>query len=331
MNHLLKQLTRSFQPISLDDLNTRASLLERQENKYILSVEQLQEMLGFLSNKFDILTIGDQTAHNYRSVYFDTKEMVGYRYDIQGSIKRRFKARTRYYVESGLCYFEVKLKDKRGGTVKKRLRYDAKDYGTITPLAKRFLEDAYIALYGVPFEHQLTARLEGSYSRITLVAKAGGERMTIDFNLSFTNGTNTTLTRPLIIVETKSSNGNGIADMAFRRRNIRPQGCSKFCLGVNLLGFKVRYNKFKPLLEMYHRLPDNDYSQTLVDVQSQMVLSFPSPAQNQPSSQYSYQLQAEEYSKFAYAGLFKQLQIRRTILETSEDIYLVRTPAAVMV
>lgn len=255
MTELLQNYTHAFRPISLDELNTRAALLDRKEHKYILSPEQLRQVTAALSDRFDVLTIDSQTVFNYQSVYMDTDDLVSYTYDNQGSKKRRFKARTRYYVESGLCYFEIKLKDKYGGTVKKRMRYATEHYGTVTEEAMALLKCAYTELYDKPFEYELRGRMEVKYSRMTLVAREGGERMTIDFNLSFSDGYNATAARQFIIVETKSSSGNGIADRLFRNLGIRPRSCSKFSLGMNLLSFKVRYNKYKPLLKLYNTLP----------------------------------------------------------------------------
>lgn len=254
MTELFGHYTKHFEPISLKDMNARAALLDRQENKYVLTIEQFQSMIGEFADTFDILTIDDRTVFNYRTVYFDTEELIGYTYHNQGRNKRRFKIRTRYYTESGLCFFEVKLKDKRGGTIKKRMKYAA-EYGAITEQAMKFMHTTYEQVYAEPFQHQLSAIMEINYNRITLVAKDSSERMTIDFDLWFTNGKHRTLIRPFIIIETKSPTGRGIADAIFKQHNIRPRSCSKYILGANLLRLKVKYNRFKPLLKLYHSLP----------------------------------------------------------------------------
>lgn len=260
MTELLTHYIKNFAPISLEDMNTHSALLERQENKYVLTVDQFQELISEFSDKFDRLTIDGQAVFNYRSVYFDTDSLIGYTYHNQGRNKRRFKIRTRYYIESGLCFFEIKVKDKRGGTIKKRMKYNAADYGTINDEAMKFMHDTYEQVYAEPFQHKISAMMEVNYSRMTLVAKRGGERMTIDFNLWFTEGKYRTHVRPFVIIETKSPTGKGIADSIFRQHNIRSRSCSKYCLGANLLRFNVKHNRFKPLLKLYENSPERTTS-----------------------------------------------------------------------
>lgn len=242
-------------PISLDELNAKAAMLDREENKYLLTSEEFISLTDDLAVEFDILSIKGETVFNYRSSYFDTDDLLGYSYHHQGRTKHRFKIRTRHYVESGLCFFEVKLKNKRGGTIKKRIPYDIKDYGTITPEARTFLEKTYADIYGADFSYDLSSQMEVNYRRITLVAKAGGERMTLDFNLNFENDEYVTPVRSMIIAETKSGNGRGIADAIFKKHGIKSRSCSKYCLGANLLQYNVKYNRFKPLLKLYGTLP----------------------------------------------------------------------------
>jgi hypothetical protein len=255
MTSLLQPHTSKFQAISLDELNARAALLDREENKYLLTAEEFISLTDELSEKFDILAIDGQSVFTYRSTYFDSQQLIGYTYHHQGRTKRRFKVRTRQYVESGLCYFEVKLKNKRGGTIKKRIPYQLNEYGQMTEEAYDFLRASYRTVYRTSFRHTLTPQMEVNYSRITLVSKTTAERMTIDFNLEFRNDRQATPIRSMLIVETKSADGKGIADALFRRSGIRSKSCSKFCLGANLLKYNVKHNRFKQLLSFYDTLP----------------------------------------------------------------------------
>lgn len=255
MTELFTPVVNRFEPISLKEMNKTAALLERQEHKYVVTAERFLDLIDELAVDFRILTIDDTSMFNYKSMYFDTEELHGYQYHHQGRVKGRFKIRTRQYVESGLCFFEVKLKDKRGGTIKTRIPYEAGNYRQMTEEAEKFVRTSYRNVYGRNFELQLSSQIEVNYQRITLAAKRGGERMTIDFNLTFANAETTTPVREMLIIETKSSNGRGIADAIMRRNGIKSRSCSKYCLGANLLGHKVKYNRFKPLLKMYDALP----------------------------------------------------------------------------
>jgi hypothetical protein len=260
MTGLFEPYTKAFDTISLEDLNKYAALLDREENKYLVATDQFIKLMSDLKQAFYVLEIEKQTVFSYKSMYFDSTDLIGYTYHNQGRTKRRFKIRTREYIDSGLCFFEVKLKNKRGGTIKKRIPYTTDNYGAITNEALRFLRDTYESTYGQLFSYDISPQVEVSYSRITLVAKNSPERVTIDFNLSFSGHDKTTPVRPLIIVETKSSTGRGIADTIFRKHGIKSRSCSKYCLGANLLDHNVKYNNFKPLLKLYNNLPVYDPS-----------------------------------------------------------------------
>ncbi len=255
MKHLFHAHINKFTPISLQELNTHAALLDREENKYILTPERLSELVPELVDNFRILQINDNAIFGYKSLYFDSDEFIGYRYHNQDRVKRRFKIRTRHYVDSKSCFFEIKLKTKRGGTIKRRLPYAVEDYGNLTEEARQFLQTTYQQVYGLPFTHDLIPRLEANCDRITLVSKQSSERMTIDFNLSFAREEKSLPVKCFVIIETKSPRGRGIADSIFKQHGIRSRNCSKYCLGINLLFNKIKYNRFKPLLKLYGKLP----------------------------------------------------------------------------
>lgn len=256
MTGLFEPYTQAFETISLEDLNKYAALLDREENKYLIEADQFIKLMDDLQKAFYVLQIKKQTVFSYKSMYFDSDDLIGYTYHNQGRTKRRFKVRTREYIDSGLCFFEVKLKNKRGGTIKKRIPYTTDNYGAMTKEALRFLKETYKSVYGQLFPHEISPQVEVSYSRITLVAKDTAERVTIDFNLTFSGqDKTTTAVRPLIIVETKSPTGRGVADTIFRQHGIKSRSCSKYCLGANLLDHDVKYNRFKPLLKLYNNLP----------------------------------------------------------------------------
>lgn len=252
---MLNASISSFLPIDLDGLNAGSALLDREEHKYLVTADELPGLLDMLKEDYFILEIAGRRMFGYRSQYYDTEHLLGYKYHSQGRIKRRFKVRSRLYVDSQLCFFEVKLKTKRGGTIKKRFTYDTTHYGTITPEAEAFFGEQFEATYSESFDFKLSPKVEVTYDRITLVAKRGGERLTIDLNLRFSDGIQNVATKPMAIIETKTPTGYGIADALMRRLKIRSQSCSKYCLGANLLGYDVKYNKFKQLLRAYDALP----------------------------------------------------------------------------
>jgi VTC domain len=248
-------LTRQFAPIDLKALNAKAAMLERLDNKYVVRAPTLAAAAQELAGLFDVLEIEGRRSFTYETCYFDDADLRSY-YDHQQGRRQRVKVRVRKYVEAALCFVEVKLKDKRGSTVKKRMPYDPTLFGTLDDRALEHVEMAHQALYGRPFGKRLEPVLSMSYRRVTLVAREGGERMTIDTRIHF-NGLLAEDGRApqrhtddeIFIVETKSANGHGLADAVLRRHHQHPtNSCSKYCVGMSLTGAVDRFNRFRPAL-----------------------------------------------------------------------------------
>jgi hypothetical protein len=239
----------AFEPISLKALNEKAAMLERLDNKYVVRGSVLAQAMADFDESFDVLEIDGQRAFTYRTCYFDDDERRSY-YDHHQGRRQRMKVRVRHYLDASLCFVEVKLKDKRGITIKKRMPYTPERYGQLDDAAMAHVEHCHTSLYGRPFGRTLERVLEMEYRRITLVARVGGERMTIDTAIRFDGESGVQSTdEDVYIVETKSSNGNGLADAILRRLHQHPtNGCSKYCVGMSLTGSVERYNRFRPAL-----------------------------------------------------------------------------------
>ncbi len=151
--------------------------------------------------------------------------------------RRRYKCRSREYVDSGLRMFEVKLKGPRGRTVKYRT-----EHGSFA-----FLDETLQREYGRPTDPGLRPTLDVAYTRVTLAAP--GERVTCDFDLRFTGGR---LRADRLIVETKSARGDARADRVLRDLGARPEsGFSKYCLGVGLTHPRAKRNTLRRALALH--------------------------------------------------------------------------------
>jgi len=245
----LDWLLHSFAPISLSDLNTKAEMMQRIDNKYVVSREGLARIVPALAQQFDILDIDDRRAFTYDTRYFDDAQCSAY-YEHHQGLRKGFKVRTRSYVDAGLCYLEVKVKAARGMTMKNRIGHDPAASGMLDAVAWDYIHDTYSTHYRKAFRYALQWTLDIRYKRITLVAKDGGERMTIDTDLVFTSADRSLRAgRDMFIIETKSALGRGVADLLLRQVHERPmKKCSKYCLGVASLGMVTRANLFLPTL-----------------------------------------------------------------------------------
>jgi VTC domain len=237
-----------FRSISLDELNTKAAMLERIDRKYIMSAADLRQALAAMADQFDILTIQDKRSFSYSTRYFDDAERHCY-YDHHQQRRKRYKARVRHYLDADSSYLEVKLKEHRSMTAKRRLQV-AGPVNCLDNRCQAFVRDCYREAYHAELHLQLEPVVIVEYERVTLVARVGGERMTIDTALRFYSSSCNCVTRSdLFIVETKASCLNGIADSKFRSLHLKPTPrVSKFCIGMVVTGQVARYNGFLPAL-----------------------------------------------------------------------------------
>ena len=245
----LNWLTGSFDPVSLEALNENAAMLSRIDNKYVLPRHHLSAMIPKLAERFDVLAIDHLRTFTYETRYFDDAERSAY-YEHHQGVRKGFKVRVRRYTDSHLCFLEVKVKGQRGMTEKFRRPYDPKSLSHLSSDAYAYAAATYAEQYGKPFRYQLAPALDVRYRRITLVARTGGERMTIDTDLRFSTPAATLATGSnVFIVETKSTNGRGFADLLLRAAHERPtKRCSKYCIGMAGLGEVSRYNYFLPAM-----------------------------------------------------------------------------------
>src|SRR3954470_12152541 len=173
---------RQFAATTIDALNENAAMLQRIDKKYIVGAEALDQVLPILAGGFDILDMAGLRSFSYENCYFDGPQWQSY-FDHHQGRRKRAKVRMRKYVDTGQCFVEVKLKDKRGATVKHRLACDTADFGRLDAAAQAHVRSAYRNLYQDELPYSLSRTLDTAYTRVTLISKQGGERMTVDGRL----------------------------------------------------------------------------------------------------------------------------------------------------
>ena len=238
-----------FAAVGLEQLDAGAALRDRVDVKYVVPLAGFAALAVRLLATHFALEIDGRRAFAYRSTYFDTPELGAFRDHIQQR-RRRYKCRSREYLDTGAYAFEVKLKGLRGRTVKHRMAHDGHE---LSDAAIAFLRDCVDSAYGRPPDGALRPTLDVAYTRVTLAAPERGERVTCDFDLAFSgpDGAAGRLDPGMAIVESKSVRGNARADRALRALGHRPQpACSKYCLGVALTR-AVPGNPLRPLLRRH--------------------------------------------------------------------------------
>src|SRR3954453_438397 len=197
--------------IDLPSLEADAALAVRTDRKHLLAWDGVTRLLQALALTHAALEIDGRRAFAYDTTYFDTDDLHCFRAHVQGR-RRRFKCRTRLYADSDVCALEVKLRGDGEQTVKLRRPMSARRHGSLDAAGRAFLGTC---LEEVP---ALSPALRGRHTRVTLVGE--GERCTLDFDLAYAGGG--ALAAGLVIVETKSVLGRGLADRALLGLGSRP-------------------------------------------------------------------------------------------------------------
>lgn len=230
----MSPLLQRFAPVGLAELQERASLQTRVDRKYLLPADEVDALLAALRDDVRVLDVDGERRFAYESVYFDTPGLDCYLAAAHRR-RRRFKVRTRTYVDSAQCWFEVKTRGPRGTTVKSRVPH-ALDERWVPSLA--FTAETLDApADALP---DLAPTLVSAYDRATLHVPGDDgrdSRATVDTRLRWTDAA-TGRTRDLAalaVVETKTGATPSDVDRLLWRRGHRPVRLSKYGTGMAAL------------------------------------------------------------------------------------------------
>jgi len=246
MNLVIAQLA-DLPPICLDELERTAALMDRVDRKYLVSRTALAAAIARIAEESRILEIDGLRSFRYRSVYLDTEDFALYRQHVQGR-RRRFKVRTRTYVDSGGSHLEVKSKGVRDRTLKERIPHPRE---TTAPLDAE--SSAFVAAITGMDAAALRPVAQTDYRRCTLVH--GDHRITFDTDLLFCTGGRSAHGPAEVLVETKSAGRASAFDRMLVQSGFRPQRVSKYCLAASLLYPHLPDNDFRRLKRRYFTAP----------------------------------------------------------------------------
>ena len=221
-----------------------AELMNRVDTKYLIARHKLNDLLESLLPFYTALEINGKRIFTYENTYFDTPNMDFYHQHHQGKLNR-FKVRHRDYVDSEKGFLEVKFKNNKGRTIKSRM-------GSAIACIDGDNEEQFLAKQLNDQYPNLQATQWGSYQRIALANESAGERLTLDFNLTFSSidSVNQVELPNFFIAELKQSKLDFQSPFALEmtRLGIRPQKFSKYCIGTSLLNPALKSNRFKTVL-----------------------------------------------------------------------------------
>jgi hypothetical protein len=236
--------------ISLDEIIAQASLQTRVDRKYVVPLHALDVVLAGVEDDARVVEIDGVRGLGYQSVYFDTPDLRSYWLAAHGR-RRRFKIRTRTYLESVQSYLEVKTRGGRSSTVKDRVPYRTEDVRVLTEEGCAYVQSVFTET-GVPGVDPLTLVpvLTTHYTRTTLFLPSSGSRATIDTGLGWELERGKRLERPEIaILETKSGQRASAVDRMLWSHGHRPAVISKYGTGMAALAPELAANKWGRVLQ----------------------------------------------------------------------------------
>lgn len=238
-------LLARFQSVSLTEIEC-VKLMDRKDTKYVLSFENLAPVLSSLIDYYYVLTINNLRVFSYRTDYYDTSNLDMFNDHHNGKLNR-FKVRQREYVESNLSFLEVKFRSNKGRVIKERIERNSND-------EKAF--KGFISAHTPYDPGDLNLKLINRFNRFTLVDKNMQERVTFDFNLSFSDNSRDLALNGLIILEVKQDKGDKQSRIfdVLKNHALRPTSVSKYCVGISLLNEQSKFNNFKKTILMINKI-----------------------------------------------------------------------------
>jgi len=241
-------------PVDLDELETVAALLTRRDRKYLVPIEIAARAVERLGDSSRVLDIDGRRRFRYESVYFDTPDGVSYLAAARRR-PRRFKVRTRSYLDSGRCLLEIKTRDVRGRTSKERWPYPIELRDGLDGAGRAFVANCdLIGRRSAILAPALTSR----YARSTMLVDADGTRMTLDEGLAAWTPDGRGVCLPgMAIVETKTRGRPSEADRVLWSLGYRPARVSKFCTCLAALRPELPSNRWTRVLRQPWRRTDS--------------------------------------------------------------------------
>ncbi|MGM9740074.1 MAG: polyphosphate polymerase domain-containing protein [Candidatus Cryptobacteroides sp.] len=241
--------------ITLDEMDS-IKLMNRVDTKYLTTLTTLGEILRRAVPYYRVLETAGSRVADYDTLYYDTD---GYRMYLDHQNRRldRRKIRTRTYLSSGDTFLEIKKKNNRGRTKKKRIAIPS---GEFNSFAGDNAAEEFISSRTEFTASGISPSTRTEFSRITLVNNAKTERLTIDSGLRFENirtGLNSGLA-DAVIIELKQEGHchSDIRDILLDLR-VKPVRVSKYCIGTVLTVPDIKKSRFIKKIRTIEKLTDN--------------------------------------------------------------------------
>jgi hypothetical protein len=251
--HQTESILQNMDPITLREMDD-VLFMQRTDTKYVLSSEDIPGILKEISDHYRALEIKEVRLQEYQTVYYDTPDFAMY-HNHHNKRLNRYKIRVREYVSSRLAFLEVKFKNNRQETIKKRIRPALTTLDMVNGSGHFIQENS-------PYSPEdLKPALRNAFYRATLVHRELPERITIDLGLNYESVEDQKQIQlpGISIIEIKRDRGteHSVMMKALRLRHIQPMGFSKYCMGTALMQPGVKTNLFRKRFRTLSKLEKN--------------------------------------------------------------------------
>ena len=258
----IERILATFDSISLSEMEG-VKLMNRIDTKYAVPLSALPAILEAAQNGYYAQEINGSRIATYDTMYYDTDSLDMYIRHHDRQLVRQ-KIRVRQYVESDLTFLEIKRKNNKGRTKKKRISVPGFGITGDTfgdSKRERWSVEDFIAAKSRYHWSELSPHLSTRFHRITLVNKAKTERLTIDMDLVWENivsGESKTFP-DLVIIELKRD-GNVPSQMTqiMLSQRLKPLKISKYCIGTALTTPGLKKNRFKKKIRLIEKMLHNN-------------------------------------------------------------------------
>ena len=258
----IERILATFDPISLSEMEG-VKLMNRIDTKYAVPLSALPAILEAAQDGYYAQEINGTRIATYDTMYYDTDSLDMYIRHHDRQLVRQ-KIRVRQYVESDLTFLEIKRKNNKGRTKKKRISVPGFGITGDTfgdSKRERWSVEDFIAAKSRYHWSELSPHLSTRFHRITLVNKAKTERLTIDMDLLWENivsGESKTFPE-LVIIELKRD-GNVPSKMTqiMLSQRLKPLKISKYCIGTALTTPGLKKNRFKKKIRLIEKMLHNN-------------------------------------------------------------------------
>lgn len=245
--------------ITLEEMCS-VKLMNRIDTKYVASEAMVMELLRQTAKYgYRAQVHGGVIAARYDTRYFDTESREMYVVHHNRQLTRQ-KIRTRHYEDGSATYLEVKNKNNRGRTKKKRIEIPVDDLMDFVGNSEALSFIEPLARYNIK---SLSPAIATRFVRITIVNPELTERITIDLNLEFTDlrsGATGKIEGMSIIEIKQDGNIRSKAKDILNTLRVKPMRISKYCLGTALTVEGIKRNR---MIEKIRRIEKRvGYNQT---------------------------------------------------------------------